>query len=188
MSAVGPAHRAQEQDHTGRAAHNSLMEVGSIRCHLNRGSLFIPLGLNRSTRSDASQVEQRQPLVQPVAPRTLPVQEGNWGTILCSSLTSLRPLLLLWLVSALLCHSLAANRPPRSLPLSSNTYGDCSCPQFSPAHPEQQITAFAGCQLTETSCKMQALCSHLNHLAAFHSPLPSPPVPLVFTVETAWVC
>lgn len=47
VSAVGPAHRAQEQDHTGRTAHNSLMEVGSIRCHLNRGSLFIPLGLNR---------------------------------------------------------------------------------------------------------------------------------------------
>lgn len=53
MSAVGPAHRAQEQDHTGRTAHNSLIEVGSIRCHLNRGSLFIPLGLKSTTHSDA---------------------------------------------------------------------------------------------------------------------------------------
>lgn len=139
--------------------------------------LFVyPAGFKSTTRSDA------RVKLSNVSPWSSQWRRARFqsrretGTPSSSAHPSLQSLLLLWLVSALLCHSLATNRPPRSLPLalSSNTYGNCSCPQFSPAHPAQQITAFAGCQLTETSCKMQTLCSHLNHLAAFHAPLPSP--------------
>lgn len=92
------------------------MAIGSIR-----GSLSIPLGSNGalaqlSESSSAPSAAGAASLVR----GSVQVQEGKRDTILlCSSLSSLLygRLLLLWLVSALLCHSLAAKRPPRSLSL-----------------------------------------------------------------------
>lgn len=100
--------------------------------------LFVdPAGVKwRLWLSCQSPVQPRQPLVQPVAPRwvQVQVQEGKWDTVLfCSSLCSLLPdrLLLLWLVSAVLCHSLAGSPSlPSSLSpfLSAAVHGSAQPP------------------------------------------------------------
>lgn len=71
-------------------------------------------------------------------------------------------------LSALLCPSpTSSSLSPSPLSFPTNTYDDCSCPWFSPALLQQQIKACAGCQLTKTSCRMHAPCTHLHHLADF---------------------
>lgn len=186
MSAVGPAHRAQEQDHAGRTAHNSPTEVGSIRCHLTRGSLFIPLGLSgplAQTPESSSAPSAPGPASGAAYGSSPGGKLGHRPPRLIPHFSSPAPVALAGLLATLPQPNVLLLLLAPSLPLSSPLMHTATAAVHGSdrAHPAQQITAFAGCQLTKSSCEMHATCSHLHHLAALCSPPPGPAAPLAFT-------
>lgn len=164
MSAVGPAHRAQEQDHASRTAHNSPTEIGSIRCHLTRGSLFIPLGLSgplAQTPESNSAPSAPGPASGAAYGSSPGGKLGHRPPRLIPHFSSPAPVALAGLLATLpqpnvllLLLLLARSLPPALL--SSNAYGDCSCPRFRPGPPRATNHGF--CSLSADQKQLRDAC------------------------------